>query len=96
MTRARSRWVTRSDGALEFDGHDLRAFGTAGHEYEYVVRVPATQFAAVRGALGVEADAELLAELVAHADDIMPTGEVAWLRRNGIEHEVSVWDRRED
>ena len=64
----------RADGALEFDGYDLRAFGTAGHEYEYVVRVPATQFAAVRGALGVEGGRRLLAELVAHAGDIMADG----------------------
>jgi hypothetical protein len=80
-----------ASGALEFHGYDRRAFGTAGSEYEYVVTVGAADLPALRRALGVQSDDDVLAAVVAHVDDIMPTGESTWLTRHGIEHRVSVW-----
>jgi hypothetical protein len=80
-----------ADGALQFSGHDLRAFGTAGHEYEYVVTVGTEQLPALRRALDVEDDADVLAAVLARAADVMATGEATWLTAHGVVHEVSVW-----
>lgn len=80
------------DGGLQFCGHDLRAFATPGHEYEYVITVDGAEFPAVRRALGVSEDADVLAAVLACVDDVMPGGEAAWLSARGIRHAVSVWD----
>lgn len=85
-----------AEGAIRFDGHDLRAFGTAGHEYEYVVTVDAAHVPTLRQVLGVAAEADLLAELTARCDEVMSSGEAGWLTDHGIVHHVSVWDHPPD
>jgi hypothetical protein len=85
-----------ADGALQFSGQDLRAFGTPGYAYEYVVTVAAGQFAALRQALGVPTDADVLDAVLAHADDIMAEGEAAWLQRHGVARHVGVWSSPPD
>jgi len=87
--------LTRTDDGLLFSGHDLAAFGEPGHDYEYYASVPEAAFPAMRTALGVPTDADVLAALLANVDQIMPAGEVTWLKRHGIEHSVSVWDHLE-
>jgi len=81
----------RADGGLEFNGQDLGGFGTPGDHYEYVVTVPIAEFGALRRALRVSADADVLAAVCANVARIMPGGEASWLTRHGIEHDVSVW-----
>ena len=81
-----------ADGGIEFRGYDRSAFGTPGHEYEYVVSVPTGGLSDLRRALGVDAGADLLAAVVGHVDEVMPGGEVAWLVAHGVEHAVDVWD----
>lgn len=86
----------RADGALEFSGHDVRAFGTAGYEYEYVIVVASDQFDAVRRALGVAPDADVLSAVLGRVGDIMPGGEAAWLTRHGVRFETTVWSSPPD
>lgn len=85
-----------SDGALEFHGDDVRAFGTPGHGYEYFVTVHATQFAALRRALDVSDSADVLREVIAHAADVMAEGERTWLERRGVECRLDVWSSPPD
>ena len=85
-----------ADGALEFHGDDLRAFGTPGHGYEYVVTVAPTQFATLRRAIGVDDVADVLREVVARAEEVMAEGERSWLERRGVECRVNVWSSPPD
>jgi hypothetical protein len=85
-----------ADGSLEFHGDDVRAFGTPGHGYEYFITVDAGQFAALRRALDVDDDADVLRAVVARVDDVMAVGESSWLERHGVEHRRNVWSSPPD
>lgn len=59
--------------------------------YEYHVSVEQVDFAALRSALGVGANAELLDAVCAAADTIMAVGERGWLQSHGVPCEVQTW-----
>ena len=85
-------WVKYTEaGELEFVGQDLAAFGQQGYEYEYFINVAPDQFPALREALGVSADADVLEVVCSHVDHIMPAGERTWLERHGIVNSLSTW-----
>jgi hypothetical protein len=83
-------------GALLFSGYDSAAFGEPGYGYEYDIAVEADQFAALRRALRVDADADVLDAVCAHVGEIMPGGERSWLDSRGIAHSLSTWHHPPD
>ena len=85
-----------ADGSLEFHGDDVSAFGTPGHAYEYYVTVAPEQFAALRRALDVDDEADVLRAVLARVDDVMAVGESSWLQRHGVEHARNVWSSPPD
>jgi hypothetical protein len=87
-------WVAYTDdGALHFAGQDLAAFGDPGYQYEYDILVAPDQFDAMRLALGVTPDVDLLTAVCGHVDDIMPAGERTWLDAHNIAHSLNTWHR---
>jgi hypothetical protein len=76
--------VALSDGDLLISGHDLNGF-LDRDEYEYWITVPASQFPAIRDALGADATADVVSLMVAHAEQIVTRGERTWLAEHGIE-----------
>ena len=79
--------ATLSDGDLLISGHDLNGF-LDQDEYEYWITVPASQFPAIRAALGADADADVVGLMTEHGEQIVKTGEKKWLTEHGIECRV--------
>jgi len=77
------------DGSLQFAGQDLKTFGK--DEYEYALTVAPGDISKVSAALGGEPGDDVIALLVANAERIIQTGELAWLRSIGIE--PGFWSR---
>ncbi len=67
-------------GALRFSGYDRAHLDG----YEYVITVAVAEFPALRRALGVSEDADVLDAVCAHVGQIMPGGERSWLHAHGI------------
>lgn len=81
-------WVgLAADGVLRFSGYDRAHLDG----YEYILSVPAAAFPALRVALGVPADADLLDAVCAAADMIMAAGERSWLQAHGIAADLQTW-----
>ena len=77
-------------GDLVFEGQDLNGW-LGSEEYEYWVTAPASLVPQVVAALGGAPGDDVLALLVAHADEIVLRGESTWLRSLGIEPDVNTW-----
>ena len=75
--------ATLVDGDLLISGHDLNGFFDQD-EYEYFITVPASEFPAVRAALGADTTADVVSLMVAHGELIVTTGERRWFTENGI------------
>lgn len=81
-------WVGYDDaGALRFSGYDRAHLGG----YEYTVTVEQTHFPALRYALGVSGEADVLDAVCAAVADIMPGGERRWLAAHGIASRLQTW-----
>lgn len=85
------RLVERSDGGLTFEGHDLESDFHDGDEYEYWISVPPQQLGRLRTALRAPGDADLFNLLSVVGGDIVGSGEMRWLRTNGVEFEFASW-----
>ena len=79
--------ATLSDGDLLISGHDLNGF-LDQDEYEYWIAVPASEFPAIRTALGADADVDVVGLMTAHGEQIVKTGEKKWFTEHGIECRV--------
>ena len=79
-----------SSGDLVFEGQDLNGW-LDSEEYEYWVTATAVLVPRVVTALGGSPGDDVLALLVAHADEIVVRGESTWLRSLGIDPDVSTW-----
>ena len=75
--------ATLSDGDLLISGHDLKGF-LDHDEYEYWITVPASEFAAIREALGAGTTADVVSLMVAHGEQVITSGERTWLTEHGI------------
>jgi len=81
-------WVSLGPtGAVVFAGFD-RAYLDG---YEYHVSVEPEDLPALRAALGVGPDADLLDAVCAAADTIMAVGERSWLQSHGVPCALQVW-----
>ncbi len=78
-------WIELTDeGALKLSGQDLGGFmGTK--EYEYFITVQPRDFGTINAALCQPADADVMASMCAHADEIFTHGESTWLKDLGID-----------
>lgn len=76
--------ATLRDGDLLISGQHLNGFMDQD-EYEYFITVPASQFPAVREALGAGATADVVSLMVAHGEQIVTSGERKWFTEHGIE-----------
>lgn len=79
-----------SDGDLLISGHDLSGF-LDQDEYEYFITVPASQFPAVRDALGASTPAEVVGLVVTHGEQIVTSGERKWFTEHGIACRVQTY-----
>lgn len=79
--------ATLVDGDLLISGHDLNGF-LDQDEYEYWVTVPASQFPAVRDAIGASTTADVVSLMVAHGEQIVTCGERKWFTEHGIDCRV--------
>jgi hypothetical protein len=70
------------DGSVVFMGSDVSA-GLRGYDYEYAL--PPAVVPALRKELGGSAGDDVLALVEEHKDEILDTGEIAWLRARGLE-----------
>lgn len=75
--------ATLVDGDLLISGHDLNGF-FGQDEYEYFITVPASEFPAIRDALGADATADVVSLMVAHGEQIVTAGERKWFTEHGI------------
>ena len=75
--------ATLVDGDLLISGHDLNGFFDQD-EYEYFITVPASEFPAIRDALGADATADVVSLMVAHGELIVGAGERTWFGEHGI------------
>lgn len=75
--------ATLVDGDLLISGHDLNGF-LDQDEYEYWITVPASEFPAIREALGAGAAADVVSLMIAHAEQIVTSGERKWFTEHGI------------
>jgi hypothetical protein len=75
------------EGALRLSGQHL----SGGSEYEYFISVRKADFGKINAALGQPADADIVASMCAHADEIFDRGERSWLEDQGVEVEFSSW-----
>lgn len=75
--------ATLVDGDLLISGHDLNGFFDQD-EYEYFITVPASEFPAIRAALGADAAADVVSLMVAHGALIVGAGERKWFAEHGI------------
>ena len=82
--------ATLSDGDLLISGHDLNGF-LDQDEYEYFITVPASQFPAVRDALGASTTADVVSLMVAHGEQIVTSGERKWFTEHGIDCRVQTY-----
>lgn len=85
----------RPDGTLVISGQDLNPgnpFG--GGEYEYALTIRAADVPRVVAALGGGPEDDVLVLLLAHAEQIVRTGEMRWLRGIGVEPDF--WSRAGD
>lgn len=81
-------WVSYgSAGALVFAGYD-RAYLDG---YEYHVSVDPEDLPALRAALGVDPDADLLDAVCGAAEEIMAVGERSWLQSRGVRCDLQSW-----
>jgi hypothetical protein len=81
-------WISMPEGRLRLSGQDFGGFmGTS--EYEYDITVEPEQFAAIRLALGVPADADIVDAMCANADEIYTRAETTWLAEHGIPFDVT-------
>lgn len=81
-------WVSRGlTGALVFAGYDSAYLDG----YEYHVSVDAEDFPALRAALGVTEQVDVLDAVCAAADTIMAVGERRWLQSHGVPCELQTW-----
>lgn len=78
-----------NDGGFTILGQHLSPAG----EYEYALTVVADDVPAVVDALGGEPGSDVVAGLRLHADTIVRTGELTWLRSIGVEPDF--WSRGE-
>lgn len=78
-------WIEMTDeGTLKLSGQDLGGFmGTS--EYEYFITVRSEHFRTINTALGEAADADVMASMCAHADEIFTRGESRWLEDLGVD-----------
>jgi hypothetical protein len=77
------------DGTLVISGQDLQTFGD--DEYEYALTVARDDVPKVAAALGGAPGDDVIALLVASAEDIINIGELTWLRSIGVE--PAFWSR---
>jgi len=82
--------ATLSDGDLLISGHDLNGF-LDQDEYEYWSTVPASEFPAIRSALGADATADVVSLMTAHGEQIVKTGEKKWFTEHGIDCRVQMY-----
>jgi hypothetical protein len=83
------------EGRLRLSGQDFGGFmGTS--EYEYDITVQPEHFAALRQALGVPAEANLVDAMCANADEIYTRGETRWLEDHGIPYDLTNWHHFDD
>jgi hypothetical protein len=80
------------DDTLTFSGVDTGGWsGTSEYEYSVSVKV-----ADLRGALGVDAAADLGEVLCGRAEEIIAAGESRWLTALGLEPSVRTWSSYPD
>lgn len=90
-----SVWISMPEGKLTLSGQDFGGFmGTS--EYEYFITVEPEHFDALRSALGVPPDADLVDAMCANADEIFTTGETTWLENHGIPYDLTNWHHFDD
>ena len=75
--------ATLRGGELLISGQDLNGF-LGQDEYEYFVTIPATEFPAIREALGASTTADVVSLMVAHGEPIVTSGEQKWFTEHGI------------
>lgn len=81
-------WASlRDDGALVIEGRDTRQNLWGPSNDEYTLTVAASEVPTVVAALGGGDDADVLALLEGHKDEVVRAGERAWLRQAGVEPE---------
>lgn len=84
----------REDDDLVFYGQDLRAgeiFGDGVSEYEYALRVHASDVPVVLAALGAPPGSDVLDVLAQDGAQVVTAGEKTWLARIGVEPQF--WSR---
>ncbi len=82
--------ATLSDGDLLISGHDLNGF-LDQDEYEYLITLPASQFSAVRNALGASTTAGVIGLMVARGEQIVTSVEQKWFTEHGIDCRVQTY-----